>query len=306
MEAQLTQVVSVLAENRWPFRLHATYDESITRALDVFEAVNRDIPLDGLNWFIDHAETVSDRNINRIARLGGGIAIQHRMAFQGEAFVERYGPKAAEATPPIARMLAAGLPVAAGTDATRVASYNPWTSLAWLVTGRTVGGTRLYPSANRPDRETALRLWTEAAAWFSSETGTKGQIRAGQLADFTVLPADYFSVPEDEIAGLASVLTVVGGRIVWASEEFAPLAPPPLPVSPDWSPTARFALDQRKAREAAMRADAGSQAARNAHGCCASACGVHGHDHHHAYAAAVPTSGQSAFWGALGCSCFTF
>src|SRR6185369_13283295 len=148
MEPELEKVVRLLAENRWPWRLHATYDETIGRALDVYEKVNRDIPLEGIHWFFDHAETISDRNIDRIAALGGGIAVQHRMAYQGEYFVERYGAKAAERTPPIARMLAAGIPVGGGTDATRVASYNPWVSLNWLVTGRTVGGLGLYPGAN--------------------------------------------------------------------------------------------------------------------------------------------------------------
>src|SRR5690606_8383502 len=113
--------------------------------------VNRDIPLGGLHWFFDHAETISDRNIDRIAALGGGIAVQHRMAYQGEYFVARYGAAAAERTPPVARMMAAGIPVGAGTDATRVASYNPWVSLAWLVTGRTLGGLSLYPRQNRLD-----------------------------------------------------------------------------------------------------------------------------------------------------------
>ncbi|HCS42420.1 MAG TPA: amidohydrolase, partial [Pseudomonas sp.] len=137
MEQELEPVVRHLVEQRWPFRLHATYNESISRMLDVFERVNRDIPFDGLPWFFDHAETITPQNIERVKALGGGIAIQDRMAFQGEYFVERYGAKAAEHTPPIARMLAEGLPVGAGTDATRVSSYNPWTSLYWLVSGRT-------------------------------------------------------------------------------------------------------------------------------------------------------------------------
>ena len=97
MEQELTEVVRLLAENRWPFRLHATYDESIGRFLDVFEAVNRDVPFDGLRWFFDHAETISERNIERVKALGGGIAVQHRMAFQGEYFIDRYGPDAARA-----------------------------------------------------------------------------------------------------------------------------------------------------------------------------------------------------------------
>lgn len=134
MEGELEEVVRILAENRWPWRLHATYDETISRALDVFEKVNQDIPLEGINWFFDHAETISEHSIDRIAALGGGIAVQHLMAYQGEYFVGRYGPGAAEATPPVARMLEKGVKVSAGTDATRVASYNPWVSLAWMIT----------------------------------------------------------------------------------------------------------------------------------------------------------------------------
>ncbi|MCI3133082.1 amidohydrolase [Phenylobacterium aquaticum] len=125
MESELEPVIRLLVENRWPWRLHATYDETIDRALDVFERVNRDVPFDGLHWFFDHAETISPRNIDRIAALGGGIAIQHRMAYQGEDFAARYGETAAEVTPPIGRMMAAGLPVGAGTDATRSPATTP-------------------------------------------------------------------------------------------------------------------------------------------------------------------------------------
>jgi predicted amidohydrolase YtcJ len=104
MEEELTAVVRHLVAQRWPFRLHATYDETITRALNVYEEVNRDIPFHGLHWFFDHCETISDRNIERIKALGGGIAIQDRMAFQGEYFVDRYGKHQAERTPPVRRV----------------------------------------------------------------------------------------------------------------------------------------------------------------------------------------------------------
>ena len=167
MEAELKAVIRHFVENRWPFRLHATYDETITRALNVYEEVNREVPFGGLHWFFDHCETISDRNIERIKALGGGIAIQHRMAFQGEYFVDRYGAKQAQRTPPIRRMLELGVPVGAGTDATRVASYNPFIALYWLVTGKTVGGTVLYPASNRLERMEALRLYTVGSSWFS-------------------------------------------------------------------------------------------------------------------------------------------
>ncbi|HTD74626.1 MAG TPA: amidohydrolase, partial [Steroidobacteraceae bacterium] len=224
METDLEPVVRLLAERRWPWRLHATYDETISRALDVYERVNRDTPLDRLHWFFDHCETISDRNIDRIAELGGGIAIQHRMAFQGEYFVERYGRAAAERTPPIKQMLRSGLPVGAGTDATRVASYNPWVALSWLVTGKTVGGLKLYRASDMLDREQALRLWTDANTWFSGEGGKKGQIKVGQLADLAVLSDDYFNVADDRIADITSVLTLLGGKPVHASGDFSNLA----------------------------------------------------------------------------------
>jgi predicted amidohydrolase YtcJ len=240
MEDELRDVVLLLARNGWPFRLHTTYDETISRALDVFEQVHREAPLDNLRWFFDHCETVSDRNLDRIAALGGGIAIQHRMAYQGEYFIERYGTAAAAHTPPIRRMLDKGLPVGAGTDATRVASYNPWMSLSWLTTGKTVGGTPLYGDSNLLDRMEALRRYTVGSAWFSREDDKKGQIAPGFLADFAVLTRDYFSVPEAEIRGIESLLTVVGGKPVYASGPFVDMNPPLPPALPDWSPQRRF------------------------------------------------------------------
>ena len=295
MESDLEPVIRLLAERRWPWRLHATYDETIGRALDVFETVNRDIPLAGLNWFFDHAETISERNIDRIAALGGGIAVQHRMAFQGEYFVERYGAKAAEATPPIRRMMEAGLPVGAGTDATRVASYNPWVSLSWLVTGRTVGGLALYPVHNRMDRETALRLWTEKNTWFSNEVGKKGQIKAGQLADLALLSDDYFTVPEGEIAHLRSVLTLLGGKVVHGEGDYGPIAPAMPKAMPDWSPVATFGGHYRRPEDATKMAAACG---------CGNGCSVHGHDHAAALGGQVPTADVQSFWGALGCGCW--
>ncbi|HWA45093.1 MAG TPA: amidohydrolase [Hypericibacter adhaerens] len=297
MEGELEQVVRILAQNRWPWRLHATYDETIGRALDVFEKVNKEIPLQGLHWFFDHAETITPRNIDRIAALGGGIAIQNRMAFQGEYFIERYGAEAAEGTPPIKRMLAAGVPVGAGTDATRVSSYNPWVSLAWLVTGKTVGGTRLYPPGNRMDREQALRLWTEANAWFSTEQGKKGRIAVGQLADLAVLSGDYMSVPEDEIAHLSSVLTLLGGKVVHGADDFSTLAPALPAAAPDWSPVRLFGGYQDR--------KTGQQQKTLAAACgCGHECAVHGHDHASAWASRVPVSDERSFWGALGCGCW--
>jgi predicted amidohydrolase YtcJ len=301
MESDLEEVVRILVHNRWPWRMHATYDETLSRALTVFEKVNREVPLSGLNWFFDHAETISERSMDRIAALGGGVAVQHRMAYQGEYFVERYGAKAAEGTPPVARMLEKGLHVSAGTDATRVASYNPWVSLSWLVSGRTVGGLRIYPERNCLDRETALRLWTENATWFSNEEGRKGNIKVGQFADMIVPDRDYFSCPEDEIPQTISELTVLGGRVVYAAGIFAALddnAPPP--AMPEWSPVRTFGGYGAWGDDARRLATTGTRVVNQG----GVACTVHGHDHASAWTAEVPTGDYKSFWGALGCTCW--
>ncbi len=240
MESELKEVLTLLVKNRWPFRLHATYGESITRFLDVFEEVDSEIHFNGLRWFFDHAETIYSSDIDRVRKLGGGIAIQDRMAFQGESFIARYGEEAAKSAPPITKMIESGVPVGAGTDATRVSSYNPWISLYWLVTGKTVGGTRLYPESNCLSRMEALRLYTVGSAWFANEENKKGSIELGKLADLVVLSSDYFTIPEEEIKRIESVLTLVGGKIVYGAGVFKNLAPSPLPVTPSWSPVAKF------------------------------------------------------------------
>lgn len=306
LETELKGVVALLAANKWPFRLHATYDESITRFLNVFEEVNRDIPFKGLNWFFDHCETISDKNLERVKNLGGGIAIQHRMAYQGEYFMERYGKKAAEQTPPIRKMLDLKIPVGAGTDATRVASYNPWVSLYWMVTGKTIGGVPMYTKQNLLSRQEALALYTQGSSWFSNESGKKGAIAAGQLADLIALTDDYFSVPENQIKSIESVLTIVGGKVVYAVEEFSTHSPAPLPVLPEWSPIKVFGgygapLDIRKAAAAGvpMLAESHEHSGHcHGHGCSHSANllmkGIK-----------AATNRYADFWG-NGCDCFAF
>ncbi len=298
MEESLEPIVALLASNKWPFRIHATYDETIDRFLTVFERVNGRQPFE-TRFIIDHAETISPRNIERIKALGGGIAIQHRMAFQGEYFVERYGAEAAQATPPVGRMLEMDLPVGAGTDATRVASYDPWVGLYWLTTGKTLGGMPLYHEDNVLERETALRLWTHGSAWFSGEADVKGTLAPGMYADLAALSADYLSVPPEEIRRINAVLTMVGGKVVYGEQEFADLAPPLPPASPDWSPV-------DVAPSPGMRAEAtGAPAyARACHDGCSNHCSLHGHDHQIAWTKPIPVADKNSFWGALGCSCF--
>jgi predicted amidohydrolase YtcJ len=239
MEEKLEPVVRQFVRNRWPFRIHATYDESISRLLNVIEKVNKDTPVGGLRWAFDHAETLKPANMDRIKALGGGVAIQDRMVFLGDDFVERYGVKEAENSPPVRQLIAKGIPVGMGTDGTR-SSFNPWLGLYFLTTGR-IGSDRVVLGPdNRVSREEALRLYTWGSAWFSQEETVKGRIKNGQYADLALLSADYMTVLDKDIKGIESVLTIVAGKPVYGAGPFSALAPAAPAIVPDWSPNKRY------------------------------------------------------------------
>ncbi|MCE7054209.1 amidohydrolase [Algoriphagus sp. AGSA1] len=232
------RIIRLHVDNGWPFRIHATYGETITNMLDVIEEVNHESngKLSSKRWLFDHAETVKDKDLERIKALNGGIAIQARLAYAGEYFVERYGADKAKQAPPVRKMMDLGLPVGAGTDGTRVASYNPWPALYWLITGKTVGDFQLAEPSNRLSREEALHLYTQGSAWISDEETVKGTLEKGMFADFALLSDDYFTIPEKEINTIKSLLTVVGGKVVFASDEYKSMNPKLPEVMPNWSP----------------------------------------------------------------------
>lgn len=244
MEKDLEPIIRLLAKNKWPFRLHATYGESIDRMLNVFEKVNKEIPFNGLRWFFDHAETITSSELKRVKKLNGGIAVQFRMYYQGELYNKLYGVPKTQ-LPPIKKMLELGIPVGMGTDATRISTYNPWMSLHWLLTGKTIGGMQFWPKDQVLDKFTALKLYTSGSAWFSGEEKEKGKLVKGMYADLAIISDDYFSLKPDDIRKIESVLTVVNGKIVYASAEYKDLNPEIPAVIPDWSPVKYFGGYQR-------------------------------------------------------------
>jgi predicted amidohydrolase YtcJ len=245
MESELEPVLRLLIKNRWPFRIHATYDESIDRDLAVIEKVNKDTPLNGLRWFFDHAETISDKQLARVKALGGGIAVQNRMYFQGELYWKQYGAQTRQ-MPPIKKMLEMKIPVGLGTDGTRVSSYGPWPSIYWAVTGKTAGGLSVWQPKDVLSRYQALKLMTQGSAWMSGEEKLKGTLAVGQYADVVILPQDYFAMDVEKIKNLEASLTIVNGKVVYAAPEFKQFAPVSLEVQPDWSPVKYYGGYQNK------------------------------------------------------------
>ena len=240
MESQFTAITKYLVGLGWPFRQHTTFDATASRVLNVLEEVNREVPLKGLRWGLDHCETLSPKTLERVAALGGSINIQNRMSLDGEAFLQKYGAQVAADAPPIRRILGMGIPLACGTDANRATSYNPWIGVHWLLTGKTSGGAKLQGDHNLLDRTEALRLYSSSSAWMSAEEDKKGTLEPGKLADLVLLSRDYFSIPVDEVRDLESLLTMVGGKVVYAAGPYSRLDAPPLPSLPDWLPLRHY------------------------------------------------------------------
>ncbi|WP_299186878.1 amidohydrolase [uncultured Psychrobacter sp.] len=237
--AQTKEIIQMHVNEGWPFRQHSTYGENTKLIVDLVDEIDRENNgkiRNDMRWAIDHAETINDETLKEIKRLNGGISVQNRMSYAGEYFVDRYGKEAASTAPPFKKISDMGIPLGAGTDGTRVSSYNPWIALYWLSTGKTVGGTQLYSKDNVLSRADALQVYTKGSAWFSNEEKVKGTLEPGMYADFVLLSDDYFSVPEEKIKGIESVLTVVGGQPVYGAEEYKKFDPKLPAIIPSWSP----------------------------------------------------------------------
>ncbi|MGQ2952304.1 MAG: amidohydrolase [Agrobacterium sp.] len=240
MRRFVEQDVMKLVQRRIPFRMHISYNENISPFLDGLEKVNQTIPLDGLKWSLEHAETISPENIARVKKLGGGIALDAKMALHGDGFIKTYGREKALQTPRLGMLVDSSIPLAMTTDAFRAATYNPWVALSWMVSGKSVSGSEVLASDNRLSRTEALRLFTSGAAWFMNTETEMAMIAPGNLADFAVLDRDYFSVPEDQIKSVSSVLTVMDGRVVFGAQDYSALSPQLPSILPDWSPVKYF------------------------------------------------------------------
>lgn len=240
MRQLVEQGVTKLVQRRIPFRLHISYDENISPFLDALEEMNKTTPLDGLRWSIEHAETISPGNIARVKKLGGGVALDPKMALHGDGFIKTHGREKALETPRLRQLVDSGIPLAMSTDAFRAATFNPWVGVSWMVTGKSVSGSEVLAPDNRLSRAEALRLFTGGPAWFMNTESEMGAIAPGNLADFALLDRDYFTVPEDQIKSVTSVLTVMDGRVVFGSHDYGNLAPSLPEILPAWSPVKHF------------------------------------------------------------------
>jgi predicted amidohydrolase YtcJ len=240
MHRLVEQDVAKLVGRRIPFRMHISYNQNITPFLDALERLNERVPLDGLRWSLEHAETITPENIERVKKLGGGIALDHKMALHGDAFIRTHGRVEALHTPRLRTLVESGIPLGMSTDAFRAATFNPWVGLSWMVTGKSVSGSEVLAKEDRLTRAEALKLFTAGGAWFMNADSEIGILAPGRLADFAILDRDYFMVPDEQIKSVSSVLTILNGRVVYGAQEYSALTPMLPAVLPNWSPVKYF------------------------------------------------------------------
>ena len=215
------EMLSYFAETGYSFQLHTTQDQTARQLLDVIEQVHATTPFKRQRIVFAHLEDATAETIARIKKLGGGIAVQDRLALTAERNVELWGAARTRRAPPLRTMLDSGVPVGAGTDAFRSANYSPMLSLWWLISGKTVAGSVIRDANQNVSRAEALRMYTMGSAWMTADEARKGSIEVGKFADLAVLNDDYMMVPEEQIRNLSSLLTMVGGRIVYAADPYA-------------------------------------------------------------------------------------
>jgi predicted amidohydrolase YtcJ len=220
-KAKLAELLRWAASKRYTIQLHWNPDRTVHDLLDVVEDINKDFPVRDLRWTVLHLYTASEASLKRMKSLGLVWGVQDGLYFGGERLQKEVGVEQARAMPRIATAMKLGLVVGGGTDAHRVSSYNPFVSLQWYLDGTTIGGTKTRGDEEAPSRRQALEMYTRNTAFMANDDDKRGTLEAGKFADLAVLSSDYMTAPVKEIGKIKSVLTMVGGKVVYAAPPFA-------------------------------------------------------------------------------------
>ena len=223
-KAKLAELLRWAASKGYTIQLHWNPDRTVHDLLDVVEDINRDYPVRELRWTVLHLYNASEDSLRRMKALGLIWGVQDGLYFGGERLQKDVGVEAAKEMPRIATAMKLGLTVAGGTDAHRVSSYNPFVALQWYLDGTTIGGVRTRENAEAPSRRQALEMYTRNSAFMANDDDTRGTLEPGKFADLAVLSADYLTAPVQDVGRIKSLLTMVGGKVVYTGEPFANLA----------------------------------------------------------------------------------
>jgi predicted amidohydrolase YtcJ len=223
-KAKLAELLRWAASKGYTIQIHWNPDRTVHDLFDIVEDIEKDYPVQNLRWTVLHLYNASEDSLKRMKSLGLVWGVQDGLYFGGELLQRDVGADRARMMPRIATAMKIGLTVAGGTDAHRVSSYNPFVALQWYLDGTTIGGVQTRGPEEAPSRQQALTMYTRNSAFMAHDDDRRGTLEPGKFADLAVLSADYLTAPVKEIGKIKSVLTMVGGEVVYAAAPFAELA----------------------------------------------------------------------------------
>jgi hypothetical protein len=202
----------LVAQNGWAYDQHGAGIEDEKKFADVWEEINKEIPLAPLRWCLAHVPGIDLETLHRLQAMGVGVSAA------GARYTPSTPPRvSAKDIPPFRMLVESGIHVGYGSDGGTVSALDPWPHIYYMVTGKNSAG-QIVAAGQTLTRMQALRMYTANQPWFTKEEDKLGSIEDGKLADLVVLSDDFLDqdrVPDEAIKGINSVLTIVGGKIVY-------------------------------------------------------------------------------------------
>ncbi len=198
------EAFTIAAENGWLVHQHSVDVEELETHTTAMERVNEIIPIADLHWNLSHVQEIDEEILERLKAIGAGVAVQNHY-YHGAFALGDVGP-------PYRLILDSGVHMSAGSDG---GPFSPWVSIYHMTTGMTSYGDPILADQTITRME-ALRAWTLGSAWDAHSEADLGSIEPGKLADIVVLSDDYMAVPDEALRGLKSVLTLIGGEVVYS------------------------------------------------------------------------------------------
>jgi len=212
------RIATEIAKAHLPLHVHANLTNTLDAFLDQIEEINKEYPIKNLRWTLAHVNQLNASHLERMKKLGMYAAVHPWAVINGGINQAVFGDAALDMAQ-LSTIQNSGIMWGFGSDGSRANQIQPFTTLWWAVTGKMVGGTRALRESNTISREDALIAHTRRNAFFLFQEDNLGSIQPGKLADLAVLDRDYLTVPVDQIKDIKSVMTIVGGRVVYDASE---------------------------------------------------------------------------------------
>jgi predicted amidohydrolase YtcJ len=181
--------------------------------LDLYEEVDRQIPLKGRRWVVSHINVISPHDLERIVKMGL-VLTTHTNNYLYKSLAANAGklkPEQYDEIVPLNTLREAGVIASLATDNTPVSLWYP---VKQTVARSDIRTKQVFGEKQALSRMEALRCATVNGAYLTFDEAKKGSLEPGKFADLTVPSADPLTIAEDKLGDTSALMTMVGGKIV--------------------------------------------------------------------------------------------